>query len=175
MDGLEVKDVMSHNGSLHFRVLRVILTSHLADLQSSILEKVQTVMVDEMDMARTTTDGWSNIKSFRMAKNVIRTANSGVFFGESLSKNKRFLTAALQYPDDLLLASEILRFIPSIVAPLAAPVLMRNYRGSKVMAEFLLPMIRRRLEARDRQITSDEKLLVGCHPEAQNGKHEAKI
>lgn len=49
--------------------------------------------------------------------------------------------------DDLLIASEILRFVPKIVAPLAAPILMRNRRGSQVMVEHIVPMIQRRLEA----------------------------
>lgn len=159
MYGLEVKDVMSQNGSLHTRVLRVVLTSHLAVLQSSMLEKVRAVMMDEISTSETASDGWTSIRSFCMAKNLIRTANSGVFFGESLSREKRFLTAALQYPDDLLIASEMLRFVPTVVAPLAAPIFMRNRRGSRVMAEYLVPMIQRRLEARACAESSDPKPL----------------
>ncbi|KAL8885607.1 MAG: hypothetical protein Q9192_006618, partial [Flavoplaca navasiana] len=149
MYGLDVKDVMSHNGSLHSRVLRVLLTSHLADLQASMLDKVRAVMADEITSSKIAYDGWTGIKSFRMAKHLIRTANSGVFFGEELSRQSRFLTAALQYPDDLLIASEILRFVPKMVAPLAAPILMRNRRGLKVMVEYLVPMIQGRLNDGD--------------------------
>lgn len=43
MYGLDVKDVMSHNGSLHSRVLRVLLTSHLAELDTSGMKPLDCV------------------------------------------------------------------------------------------------------------------------------------
>jgi len=148
MYGLEIKDRMSANGSLHSRVLRTVLTSHLANLQSTMLKKVCAALMEEVSTGTRTGEGWTSIRSFPMAKNIIRTANSAVFFGETLSEDKKFLTAALQYPDDLLITSEVLRFLPSALAPIAAPILMRNSRGSRVLVEHLVPMIRNRLETR---------------------------
>ncbi len=147
MYGLEVKDRMSANGSLHSRVLRTVLTSHLTDLQSMMLEKICCVLKDEIGTGGTG-GGWTSVKSFPMAKNVIRAANSIVFFGERLSRDKKFITAALQYPDDLLITSEVLRFLPSAFAPIVAPILMHNSRGSRVMVEHLVPMIKDRLAIR---------------------------
>ncbi|KAI4180585.1 MAG: hypothetical protein LQ346_006957, partial [Caloplaca aetnensis] len=86
--GLDVKDVMSHNGSLHPRVLRVLLTAHLADLQAAVLEKVQIVLMEEISASKAGPDGWTSLRIFPMAKNIIGTANSRVFFGDILSQEK---------------------------------------------------------------------------------------
>lgn len=146
MYGLEVKDRMSANGSIHSRVLRTVLTSHLTGLQSTTQKKICAALMDEVSIGTGTGEGWTGIRSFSMAKNIIRTANSTVFFGENLSRDKKFLTAALQYPDDLLITSEVLRFLPSALAPIAAPILMRNSRGSRVLVKHLVPMVKDRLE-----------------------------
>jgi cytochrome P450 len=145
MNGLEVKDQMSANGSLHSRVLRIVLKSHLVTLQPKLEKTIAGALAEELASGTKLTDGWTAVYSFAMAKNVIRTTNSSVFFGDHLSKDPKFLEAAMQYPDDLLFASEVLRFIPTILAPVAAPILMRQSRGQKALVKYLVPMIEGRL------------------------------
>ncbi|KAL8962324.1 MAG: hypothetical protein Q9193_001245 [Seirophora villosa] len=167
MNGLDVKDITTANGSVHSRVLRVSLTSHLTELQLPMLEKVRAIMAQEVGGGKTAPDSWTKILCFQMAKNVIRTANSRVFFGETLSKEERFLTASLQYPDDLLKASEILRVLPAIVARTAAPLLMRKHRGSNVMVEYLIPMIKDRLakpQSLDKKPLDCVKWMIESNP-----------
>jgi hypothetical protein len=72
-----------------------------------------------------------------MAKNVVRTATSYVFFGDHLCQQSSvsflpavlpvadvmiandpiFLDAALQYPESIFMAAEALRYVPEFLAP----------------------------------------------------------
>ncbi|KAF7884731.1 uncharacterized protein EAF02_005067 [Botrytis sinoallii] len=61
---------------------------------------------------------WTQLRSFTMAKKVIIAANSLTFFGEELSNNSEFLSAVLDYPEDLIITAEVLRFTPDFLAPL---------------------------------------------------------
>ncbi|KAF7512408.1 hypothetical protein GJ744_001343 [Endocarpon pusillum] len=83
MGGLQVSDQMSANGSLHSRVLRVVLKSHLQDLQGALQNAVAESFLEEFHLGKAVPgrDGWRKLPSFSMAKNVIRTTNSIVFFG----------------------------------------------------------------------------------------------
>ena len=145
MNGLAVEDRMNANGSIHSRVLRVILRSHLPDLRAPLDQIVSKILAEEVRSAATDTVGWAKLCSFPMAKRLVTAANSLVFFGEELSRNPAFLEAALVYPEDLLATAEILRFIPSILAPLAAPFLMRQHQASKVLVAHLMPLVEERL------------------------------
>jgi cytochrome P450 len=92
-------------------------------------------------------NGWRKIQCFSMAKNIIRTTNSIVFFGNHMSKNYDFLTAAMQYPDDVLFTAEVLRLTPGFLAPVLAPLCMRQGRGQNLMAKYLLPLVQDRMAA----------------------------
>lgn len=148
MNGLEVEDRMSANGNLHSRVLGVVLRSNLNDLESSLDAIVANAMTKEFLDGKKLRDGWTEVPSFLMAKRVITAANSRVFFGEQLSGNSEFLKAALEYPEDLLKAAEILRLIPSAFAPFLSPFLMRQYQASKILVRYLIPVVESRLKRR---------------------------
>lgn len=147
MGGLEVSDQMSANGSLHTRVLRVILRSHLQDLQGALQNTIADSFLEEFHMGKVVSgpDGWRKLPSFSMAKNIIRTSNSTVFFGKHLSKNYEFLTAAMQYPDDVLFTSEVLRLTPGFLASTLAPLCMRQGRGQNLMVKYLTPLVQARM------------------------------
>lgn len=82
-----------------------------------------------------------------MDESIIQTANSTVFFAVALFRDERFLTAALQYQDDLLITTEVLRSLPLALASIAARILTRNSRSTRVLVERLVPIIKDRLEA----------------------------
>ena len=148
MNGLEVEDQMNANGNLHSRALRVILSSHLNDLQPLLGQIISDTFTKEFFSGKKLSGHWMQLQSFSMAKRVITAANSLVFFGEHLSHDPEFLRAALDYPDDLLTTAEILHFVPSILAPFAGPILMRQHQASKVLVSHLTPLIEERLEQR---------------------------
>ncbi|KAL2047513.1 hypothetical protein ABVK25_011442 [Lepraria finkii] len=146
MNGLAVEDRMSANGNLHSRVLRVVLRSHLGHLQPSLYSVICNSSTHGFETGRKLPNAWTELQSFSMAKEIIAAANSLVFFGESLSGDPQFVKAALDYPDDLFKTAEVLRLMPSVLAPIAAPILMRQHQASKVLVEHLEPVVEQRLE-----------------------------
>ena len=140
---------MNANGSLHSRVLRVVLRSHLNEMQKPLHRVVSNKFDEEFRIAKGVQGERKQIQSFAMAKRLITAANSLVFFGERLCQDPVFLEAALDYPEDLLKTAEVLRFVPSILAPYAAPILMRQHKASKVLVDYLTPLIEERLKQRD--------------------------
>ncbi|KAL9044056.1 MAG: hypothetical protein Q9214_002780 [Letrouitia sp. 1 TL-2023] len=69
----------------------------------------------------------------------------------SKDQNNEFTTAALQYPQDVYIAAELLRIMPGFLAPSMAGLATRNHRASKTMHRYLAPIIQRRLSCRDQE------------------------
>ena len=157
MNGLEVEDSMTANGSLHSRVLRVTLRSNLKVLQSSQSGTIASAFNDSFLRGRKVADGWVELPTFMMAKSVITAANSLAFFGPELSREPDFLKAALDYPEYLLTTAEVLRLLPAVLAPFIAPILMRQHRASKTLVDYLTPLIDERLDHQ----ASEENTLNG--------------
>lgn len=157
MNGLEVQDKMNANGSLHTRVLRVVLRSKLPDLCSPLSKIVFDGFDKEFSAAAKHEKDWIQLPSFTMAKRVIAAANALVFFGSDLAANPYFLKAALAYPEDMFFTAEVLRLAPAIVHPLLAPLLMRNYQASKTMVKYLTPVVEQRLRRVRDSCTSEDQ------------------
>ena len=155
MNGLAVEDSMVANGNLHSRVLRVMLSSHLGELQPSLRRNISKTLENQVSMAEESSSGWKRLPIFSMAKSVIASANSLVFFGEDLSKNHEFVKAALDYPEDLLRSAEILRLLPSALRPFIAPLLMGQHQASKILVRHLIPLV----EERQRRKYSGDKII----------------
>ena len=146
MNGLEVQDHMAANGSLHSRVLRVMLRSCLDELQPSLATIISKSLTEELLTGKKVSNGWTDVQCLLMSKRAVVAANSLVFFGEDLSKCTEFLQAALDYPEDLMFTAEMLRLLPKSIAPIIAPVLMRQHRASKTLLSYLMPMVEERLK-----------------------------
>lgn len=116
------------------------LSSHPISMNSKVLWLAAELLVGSR-----LEGNWIELRSFSMAKKLIVAANSLALFGKELSRGPKFLKAALNYPEDLLRTAEILRLIPLALGPFAAPLLMRQYRASKVLVEYLLPVVEDRL------------------------------
>ena len=162
MNGLEVADRMNDNGHLHFRVLRVVLRSHLSHLQPLLQDIISSALKREFSSGSKTQCNWVELDRFTMAKKIITAANSVAFFGQDLSRNSEFLKAALDYPEHLLISAEILRFVPSCLAPLIAPILMRKHRASKVLVNYLTPLVDERLRRSKSNYYSPDEKPIDC-------------
>ncbi|OKL62700.1 hypothetical protein UA08_01152 [Talaromyces atroroseus] len=149
MDGLEVDDRMSANGSIHSLALQINLRANLLRLQSPVQERIAALFTEELKSASLNPDGWKSLQTFPVAKRLVTAANSLVFFGKELSYDTEFLKAALDYPEDLMVTAEALRFIPVYFAPFAARYLMRGYKASRTLVERLTPVVEERLVSSD--------------------------
>ena len=163
MNGLEVQDTMSANGSLHSRVLSKNLRSHLDQLQPSLTRAIAVSFGNEVQKASKMPDDWVRLPTFSMAKHVVCTANCRTFFGPSLTSNEEFFKAASEYPEDLLKTAEILRLLPSLLRPMLAPVLMRQHQASSTILRHLVPEIQRRIERKlDPKVEEPKQEQVDC-------------
>lgn len=145
MGGLEVKDNGNANGTLHHRVLRVVLSAHIPDLHASLSEIVASAFVKEMRKGVKEKNGWTKLPSWATAKRIITTANARVYFGTELTQNSEFQDAVHDFVEDLLFTAEVLRWTPSITHALIAPLLMRNHRASQTITKYLTPIVEQRL------------------------------
>lgn len=81
------------------------------------------------------------IAKLHLIKQVIAAANSRANFGENLNSIPEFLKAALDSPSALLGQLRCFVFLPTFLAPVVAPVLMRQHRASKVLVGYLTPVV----------------------------------
>ncbi|EAA67059.1 hypothetical protein AN8437.2 [Aspergillus nidulans FGSC A4] len=149
MDGLAVDDCMSANGTIHQRALQAELRSHLPALTQPLSECIARTLTKEVSQASGSLaavgDGWRALQLFPLAKRLVVSANALTFFGPEVSSNPIFLNAALEYPEHMMQTAEILRLLPSWLAPFVAPRLMRGHRALTVLLDTLIPIIERRL------------------------------
>ncbi|KAM7196899.1 Cytochrome P450 [Naviculisporaceae sp. PSN 640] len=150
MNGLEIDENMRANGSAHFRAFRVILPSQLQSLGPDLFDLLGRTFDDEFRkiVAKSQVkhnDSWSRITIFDVAKRVLTAASAYVFFGVELGTDPSFVQAALEYPEDVFLTSEVLGFVPSFLQPFVAPKLMRNHKASNLLVNHLMPVVEKRL------------------------------
>lgn len=147
MNGLEVDDRISVNGSVHSRALQFELRSNLGILQQPLSERIALIFTKEMASGSRIAGGWRSIHGFPMTMRLITTANSLVFFGSELSQDQTFLEASLAYPEDLMMTAEALRFTPSFLASFVAHYLMRRHEAPTLFVSRIMPVIEQRLRS----------------------------
>jgi cytochrome P450 len=162
MDGIEFDDNMSENGAVHVRVLGVVLKNHLDDLQSTIQAAITDASAESID-ASSRIDSWAEVDSFAFATQIVAQANAVVFFGSDLASNPAFINAAMEYPKELFLMAEMLRFLPQVLRPYAA-------RALETLVAYLVPLVERRFEERHTTKSSQHRDLVQFFIESSQRK-----
>ncbi|KAL8704583.1 MAG: hypothetical protein Q9201_002275 [Fulgogasparrea decipioides] len=197
MNGLGVHDGMRANGSVHNRVLRVLLRSNLTLLQPLLQDAVRMSFTKEMasgaamkhgeavprvrdDLATAHQLGWIKLQTFAMAKNIVVQVNSTAFFGVGLSRDPLFLEAALRYPQDVFVASEALRFVPTFMASYVlylstilhriklkpgrkvASLITRQGEAAETLVRYLTPVVNARLHTREQSKSLGQHKPLDC-------------
>lgn len=146
MNGLGFDDCMSANGSVHQRALQAELRSYLPSLTRPLNDCIVRTLTAEIYDNKPLAGEWRALEIFPMAKRLITAANALVFFGPEVSNDPIFLKAALEYPEHLMETAEVLRLLPSWIAPFAAPYLMRRHRALQILLDRLTPIVEARLQ-----------------------------
>ncbi|KAL9596409.1 MAG: hypothetical protein Q9179_004621 [Wetmoreana sp. 5 TL-2023] len=124
MNGLGVHDGMRANGSVHNRVLRVLLRSNLTLLQPLLQDAVRMSFTKEMasgaamkhgeavprvrdDLATAHQLGWIKLQTFAMAKNIVVQVNSTAFFGVGLCEYQDLLRALKFFSRGLIVTQSV--------------------------------------------------------------------
>ncbi|KAG7005467.1 FAD-dependent monooxygenase [Physcia stellaris] len=150
MYGFEWKDQRGVEGIGFVRALRSLLTAHLPSLLPSLSASIVEGLESEVSLCKKRND-ISYVPIFLMIKRVVTRANCLIFFGPELSRNRDFTSAALEFPQAVIFAAEILRITPSFLKPIVASMATRGHRAAKTLTKHLGPVVEARLEARSRQ------------------------
>ncbi|KAI4141695.1 MAG: hypothetical protein L6R39_005229 [Caloplaca ligustica] len=148
MRGFEWKDQRGVEGTGFVRALRSLMTAQLPKLLPSLRHALENEIAAELGHGRLV-DGATHIQIFPSMKRIVAKTNSLFFFGDELCW--AFTDAALQYPQDVFVAGEVIRSLPQILASLAASLITQRHRASRAMFEHLAPVVERRLAIRGQE------------------------
>ncbi|KAI3327515.1 cytochrome P450 [Ustulina deusta] len=148
MRGFEWQDQRGVEGTGFVRALRSRLTSHLPLLQPKLDRLVNEILREEL--TKDESGAATRINLFPMVKRMVVKINCFVFFGKNLSQNTEFTTAALEFPQTVILAAECLRITPNLLRPLVAALVTRRHRAARTLFKYLEPIVQRRLALRAR-------------------------
>lgn len=68
-----------------------------------------------------------------------------------LAKNAEFTAAALEFPQAVIFAAELLRITPRFMRPLVASITTNGHRAAKTLYQYLVPIVEQRLATKDLQ------------------------
>ncbi|KAK8043805.1 hypothetical protein PG994_012643 [Apiospora phragmitis] len=144
MYGFEWQEQRGVEGTGFVRALRSKLTSHLPKFHPELDRMIKSCLLEELSTPDD--DGKYHIfpDLFPMIKRIITKVNCLVFFGEELSENTEFTTAALEFPQTVVLTAELLRVTPGFMRPLVAWIVTRRHGSAKVLFRYLEPEVSRR-------------------------------
>ncbi|KAL8969101.1 MAG: hypothetical protein Q9197_004518 [Variospora fuerteventurae] len=148
MYGFEWKDQRGIEGTGFVRALRSLLTAHLPSLLPSLRTIIAEGIESDIRLGRTARNT-SQVHIFPMTKRVIARANCLIFFGPGLSQNNEFNAAALEFPQAVVLAAEVLRIMPQCLRPFVARIATSGHRAARTLMKHLGPVVQARLEARN--------------------------
>ncbi|KAF2014263.1 cytochrome P450 [Aaosphaeria arxii CBS 175.79] len=139
MNGVELNRL-----GLQHRILRS-LTSNFPRMQDTLGSLARESLTNELNKFPSNSC-WKSVSIWDLAQNVIATTNTYTFYSEDLSRDSEFIKAAVQYPQDVFIASEVLRCTPSFLAPLVAWIVTGGHKASKHLIDGLIPMVKERIE-----------------------------
>ncbi|KAK4236588.1 cytochrome P450 [Achaetomium macrosporum] len=153
MYGFEWQDQRGIEGTGFVRALRSLLTAHLPYFQPTLQKIIENSFARELEHPGA--DGFAQVQLFPFIKKIVTEVNSFIFFGEELSRNAEFRQAALEFPQAVVFAAELLRITPKALRPLVAAAATQQHRAAKTLFRHLEPIVKRRLAARA-ELQSDE-------------------
>ncbi|KAE8350518.1 cytochrome P450 [Aspergillus coremiiformis] len=146
MHGFEWQDQRGVEGTGFVRALRSRLTAHLPAILPDLQRIVNSAIADELSVP--SADGFIHVRLFAMIKRTVTNVNCFTFFGEELSQNAEFTTAALEFPQTVVLAAEVLRITPNFLRGYVASLVTGGHSAAKTIFRYLEPIVQQRLALR---------------------------
>ncbi|KAL6876964.1 cytochrome P450 [Trichoderma novae-zelandiae] len=138
------------DGTPLVRTLRTLLTNHLPDILPDA-RRSMSVLFDSLVESRPMGNGSSTSPLFPMVVEAIALTNATAFFGKDLSRDKGFMTAALSFIEQTLITAEVVRILPSAVAPFIGKFMANRLGSGRRLYDALIPVAEERLEERARK------------------------
>ncbi|PYH94337.1 cytochrome P450 [Aspergillus ellipticus CBS 707.79] len=152
---LQLEYTMSHfkwqgqrdaEGTGFVRVLRSRLTSHMPTLIPELKRVIEASIAK--GLGRPDRNGIARCRLFTMIKPTVNKVNCFIFFGEDLARKAEFTAAALEFPQTVIVAGEILRITPRFLRRFVAGLVTQQHHAVRTLARYLVPVIEQRLAMR---------------------------
>ncbi|KAL7907120.1 cytochrome P450 [Trichoderma velutinum] len=149
MYGFEWQDQRGIEGTGFVRALRSLLTSQLPKFQPDLERIVKSSL--EAELRDIQLDGFAHVRIFPFMKTLITRVNCFIFFGEELSQNLEFTSAALEFPQTVVFTAELLRIAPEFMRAMIASIATNRHKAAKTLYRYLVPIVEQRLAVRGLQ------------------------
>ncbi|KAB8076861.1 cytochrome P450 [Aspergillus leporis] len=146
MHGFEWQDQRGVEGTGFVRALRSRLTAHLPAMLPDLQRIVNGAISEELSSPGA--DGFVYARLFSTIKRIVTKVNCFTFFGEELSQNPEFTAAALEFPQVVILAAEILRITPNFLREYVASLVTGQHYAAKTLFRYIAPIVEQRLAIR---------------------------
>ncbi|KAM5508773.1 hypothetical protein McanMca71_000745 [Microsporum canis] len=133
------------------RTLRTLLTNNVPKLIPDIRMAISG-MFDELHDSLPVMNGVKAAPLYPMVKEAVAYSNALAFFGQELAQNKEFMKAAVDFIENTLLIAEIIRLLPSSIAPTVGKLLAKQFRSHDILHSTLIPVTEERLQERAQKL-----------------------
>ncbi|KAK1254766.1 hypothetical protein MKX08_008761 [Trichoderma sp. CBMAI-0020] len=140
-------DKKGADGMPLIRTLRTLLTNHLPDILPDV-RRSMSVLLDRAQDSQPVVNGSHTSPVFPIIIEAISITNAAAFFGSELSRDKKFMAAAIGFIEQTLLAAEAIRVLPKAIAPFIGNMIAKNLGSGKTIYNALIPIAEERLEER---------------------------
>ncbi|KAK4071690.1 uncharacterized protein Triagg1_5928 [Trichoderma aggressivum f. europaeum] len=138
------------DGTPLVRTLRTLLTNHLPDILPDA-RRSMSALFDGILESHSMVNGSYTTPLFPMVIEAIALTNAAAFFGRDLACNKVFMSAAMNFIEQTLITAEVVRVLPSAIAPLIGNLLAKKLGAGKIIYDALIPIAEERLEEKARK------------------------
>ncbi|KAK0654525.1 cytochrome P450 [Cercophora samala] len=133
-----------NEGGGFVRAVRVCLTNTLPTIVPSI-RKLVSEELDRLLPLKKCENGSKTAAIYPLILRLTVLSNAEVIFGKELARNELFIQAAKQYIEQVFLGAELIRLLPSWMAPVASRALRPWLNAQHIVYETLTPIAARRL------------------------------
>ncbi|KAL7939325.1 cytochrome P450 [Trichoderma chlorosporum] len=138
------------DGTPLVRTLRTLLTNHLPEILPDA-RRSMSALFDDILEPRSMANGSYISPLFPMVIEAIALTNATAFFGKDLARDKIFMSAAMNFIEQTLITAEVVRVLPSTIAPFIGNLMSKKLGAGKTIYNALIPIAEDRLEERTRQ------------------------
>ncbi|PLB46222.1 cytochrome P450, partial [Aspergillus steynii IBT 23096] len=125
------------------RVIRTLLTRNIPTILPDL-----TVMIKKQLADLQTEDpifrGARHSSVYELTLNLVVLSNALVFFGPELARDRSFMNAALAYVEETVMGAEIIRLMPSFVAPVIGRIVSSRIRAQEKVFDVLYRAVEQR-------------------------------
>ncbi|KAI0396783.1 cytochrome P450 [Xylariaceae sp. FL0594] len=144
MHGFNWFDRRGTEGVGFIRALRVLLTNNLPEIlpELSVIIRARFAELHETHLA---INGVKGSPVYPMIVQIVVLSNAVAFFGKDLAKNTEFMNSALKYIEQTLLCAEIIRLVPTWMAPIVGRAIRGRLKAQGTMFNTLVPIAEQRI------------------------------